>query len=153
MKSVLTWGKPTVEVAPWSGDAPGTDWITFPTIKKGTGQLSATKGEETEAIGEGDELVDSRTAPNRYLFVCDIFVKNGEERPVVDVDGVVSGYYSWRLTPEDDTLPGHQMTKCKISVQEAWSSAEGTLLHYEVKGISPGDGSATLQPYTKTDDE
>jgi len=149
MKSVLTWGKPTIEVAPFVDGSPGTDWITFPTIKKGTANLTATKGEETEALGEGDELVDTRIAPNKYLFVCDVFVKNGEERPVEDVDGVIAGYYSWRLTPEDDTLEGHQMEKCKMSVQEAWTSAEGTMLHYEVKGMSPDDGSRTLKPYTK----
>lgn len=148
--ATLTWGKPTIEVAPWTENAPGTNWSAFPTIKKGTANLTATKGEETEALGEGDELVDQRTAPNRYVFVCDVFVKNGDERPVTDADGVVPGYWSWRLTPEDDTLDGLQMEKCTINVQPSWTSAEGTLLHYEIKGLKPDDGSNTLKPYKKT---
>lgn len=144
--AVLSWGKPKVEFAPSTAGAAGTVFTAFPTIKEGTAQLTPTKGNKQEATGEGGEKVDVRYGKNSYAFACQIFVKKGDTRPFNDNDGVISGNYSVRLTPEDDTLEGFIMDNCAVSVEEVWSSAEGKLLTYTFDGLKPASGNI-VKPY------
>jgi hypothetical protein len=148
--SVISWGKPKIEVAPFvNGALPETPtWATLPTSKEGSSQLSTTKGNKLEATGEGGELVDVRYSHNSYSFVTELFVKVGDTRPIQDADGVVADNYSVRLTPEDETAEGFVFDKAKVSVEETWSSAEGKLLKYTFDALKPETGGM-CKPYTK----
>lgn len=146
--AVITWGKPEVEIGITADGSTATTFTELPEIKEDTALLTTEKGAKQEAIAEGGELVDVRYKKNKYTFTCDIFLKKGDTKPIVDADGVVSEKYSVRLTPEDDTLQGWVMDNTSVSVEESWSSAEGTLWKYTFEGIKPNTGNM-LKPYTK----
>lgn len=141
----LSWGEPKVEIAPIDNGVIGS-YTALPEIKQGTATLNTEAGEQTEALDEGGNVVDSRTAKSKYTFECDIFVKKGDECPVEDEDGIVKTNYAMRLTPEDPTCHGFMMPMTSVSVQESWSSADGSLWHLTFKGLKPKSGR-TLQPY------
>jgi len=146
--SVISWGKPLVEIADSVDGAAGTTFTALPAIKKDTALLTPTEGEETTALGEGSELIDSRFAPTTYDFECQTFVKKGDTAfPLSDTDGVVEGYKTVRLTPEDTTNEGFIMDVTKVQVSTTWSSAEGKLIKCSFKGIKPASGN-TVKPYT-----
>lgn len=108
--SVLSWGKPKIEFGLLGdGDTLPTVWKEMPEIVEDTSKLIPTKGEKKEATGEGGEVIDIRHKRNKYLFECEVFVKKGDVKPIADNDGIVSGKYAVRLTPEDDTLEGFIM--------------------------------------------
>ena len=147
--AVLSWGKPTVEIAVSVDKAPGTEFTALPTIKEGTAILTPTKGTMVEATGEGGERVDVRYGPSMYTFVCEIFVKKGDEtRPFTAVDGIIEGDYSVRLTPEDVTQEGFIIDCSRVTVDEKWTSADGKTLEYTFEGIKPATGN-TVKPYTQ----
>lgn len=148
--AVLTWGKPKVEIAPYvAGVLPATPtWAELPEIKENTAKLTTAKGTKQEAKGEGGELIDARYNKNAYSFECDIFQKRGDSKPIEDADGLIIPNYAWRLTPEDSTLQGHQMDKTSVSVEESWTSADGTMWKYTFEGLKPATGNI-LKPYTE----
>lgn len=148
--SLLSWGKPLIEIAPYvNGALPATPtWTALPESKEGSSNMNPTKGNKTEATGEGGELVDVRYSRNKYSFVTDLFVKKGDDKPIEDVDGVVEDYYAIRLTPEDDTNEGWLMEKTKVSVEESWTAADGKYWKYTFDGLKPASGNI-LKPYTK----
>lgn len=145
--SVLSWGKPTVEIgllAP-NGDAP-TEWIKLPEIVQDSSQLTTEEGTKLEAIAEGGDVIDVLQQKNRYSFVCQLFVKKGDTKPVEDNDGVILGNYAIRLTPEDATTEGFIMDKTSVNCIETWSSSEGKRWQYKFFGLLPKTGN-TLKPY------
>lgn len=147
--SVISWGKPKIEVAPFvDGVLPATPtWSEFPTSKEGSSQLTTTKGNKQEAKGEGGELVDVRYSHNSYSLVTEVFVKVGDTRPIQDADGVVAVNYAVRLTPEDETAEGFVLDKTKVSVEETWNSTDGKLLKYTFDALKPTTG-LMCKPYT-----
>lgn len=150
--SVLSWGKPLIETADSTNGAPATGasaWKAIDTPKKDTTKLTPTAGEESEALEEGGELVDSRTSKNKYTFEFDLFVKKGKTRPFEDNDGVITGEHAIRVTPEDDACEGIQIDRCTLRVEQNYSTAEGILLHYVAKVLKPATGKM-VKPYTKT---
>lgn len=146
--AVITWGKPLVEIGVTADGATATTFTPLPDIKEDTAKLTTEKGAKQEAIAEGGERVDVRYKKNKYIFECELFQKRGDEKPIEDEDGIILGNYSVRLTPEDDTLQGWLMDKTSVSVEETWSSADGTLWKYTFEGIKPKTGKV-LKPYTK----
>lgn len=148
--SVLSWGKPKIEFGLLGdGDTLPTVWKEMPEIVEDTSKLIPTKGEKREATGEGGEVIDIRHKRNKYLFECEVFVKKGDVKPIADNDGIVTGKYAVRLTPEDDTLEGFIMEKTTVSAEETWSSADGKRWKYSFDGLKPSSGNI-LKPYTKT---
>lgn len=147
--AVLSWGKPKLEIAPSTGGAPGTVFTALPTPKEDSSQLTTTKGDKVEAKEEGGAVVDAKYKANSYEFVCDLFVKKGETRPIVDVDGIISNDYTLRLTPEDDTTEGWIMDVATVSVEDSWTSADGGTIRYTFTAKKPATGKM-LKPYTKT---
>lgn len=145
----LSWGIPTVEfgLLGAGGTAP-TVWTEMPEIVENTAKLIPTKGDKKEAIVEGGDVIDVRRKRNKYIFELEIFVKKGEDRPISDSDGIVSGKYAVRLTPEDPTNEGFIMDKTVVSVEETWSGDEGKKLKYTFDGLKPATGNI-LKPYTK----
>ena len=145
--AVLTWGEPKVEVGAWSGSTAPSTWKALPEIKQDTATLETEAGDKTEALDEGGNVVDTRTAKSKYTFTCQIFRKNGEEKPIADTDGVITANYGVRLTPEDSSLTGWQMAKTSVSCQESWSSADGTMWTYTFSGIKSDSSTTILQDY------
>lgn len=145
----LGWGKPTIEWASSTKGAPGDAWTAIDTPKEDTTKLTPTAGTEKTATEEGGELVDSRTGKNTFQFEFDLFVKKGASRPFEDVDGVVSGEFAFRLTPEDNENEGFQIDRSTVRCEESYAAADGKLLHYVIKVLKPASGRS-VKPYTKT---
>lgn len=147
--SQLGWGKPVIEWASSTKGAPGENWTAIDTPKEDTTKLTPTAGTEKTATEEGGELVDSRTGKNTFQFEFDLFVKKGASRPFDDVDGVVSGEFAFRLTPEDEENEGFQIDRSTVRCEESYAAADGKLLHYVIKVLKPASGRS-VKPYTKT---
>lgn len=147
--AVLSWGKPKVEYAlVGESGTPGT-YETFPEIVEGTAQLTTEEGNVLEATEEGGEMVDTRTSANKYTFTLTLFAKKGETKPIADANGVITGYYAVRLTPEDPAAVGFVMDKTSVSCQETWTSEEGTRWTYTFRGLKPATGNI-VKPYSDT---
>ena len=149
--ATLTWGKPKLEIwAVVQGSTPTpADWLLFPDAKQDSAKLSTSKGTRLEAAIEGGELIDVKYQKNKFTFECEVFVQRGAAKPIADSDGITEGFYSLRLTPEDATLKGWQLDKTKVSVEESWTSKEGTLLKYTFEALEPTAGNV-LKEYTET---
>lgn len=145
--AVLSWGKPTVEVGTLgaNGTAPET-WTALPEIVQGTAQLTTEQGNKTEAIAEGGDIVDVRFDKSKYTFELELFVKKGDEKPIVDEDGIILSNYAVRLTPEDPTTEGFVMDKTNVACTETWTSADGKRWKYTFNGLKPATGKI-LKPY------
>ena len=146
--SVLSWGKPKVEIGVSLAGAIALIFTPLPVIVDKTALLTTTKGAKVEAKGEGGEVIDTRVEKNAYSFACELFVKKGDAKPIEDVDGTIAGRYSVRLTPEDPTIAGWLMHNTSVSVEETWSSDQGQKLKYTFDGIKPAAGNI-LVPYTQ----
>ena len=144
--SVLTWGEPKVEISKLVSGSPVT-WTELEEIQQNSAQLTTEEGDTTDALDEGGDIVDSRRGKNRYTFTFALFRKRGDTKPIVDEDGVITDEYAIRLTPEDATLTGWKMLRCKVSVAESWTSADGSLWTYTFRGLKPTSGN-TLTDYT-----
>lgn len=145
--SVLTWGEPTVEfteLTNGANPAAGATWTAFEEIQQNSAQLSTEEGDTTDALDEGGDVVDSRRGKNRYTFTFALFRKRGDDKPIEDVDGVITKEYAIRLRPEDATLTGWQMNRCKVSIAESWTSADGTLWTYTFRGLKPASGNVLI---------
>ena len=147
--SILSWGKPKVEVAPYvNGALPATPtWATLSEIQQGSAQLETEQGEKTEALEEGGGVVDVRYGASKYTFTLSLFIKKGLAKPIADNDGVVTTNYAVRLTPEDPAAHGFILKKCSVSLQETWTSADGGLWTYTFSALKPESGQA-LEAYT-----
>jgi len=147
---VLTWGKPTIEIAPYvNGALPATPtWTAIDTPKEDSAKLTTAKGTKKEAKIEGGELKDLKYAKNAYTFEFELQKGRGEDKPIEDEDGVVSNNYAVRLTPEDDTLEGFIIEKATVTVEDNWSGADGTTWKYTFEALKPATGNM-LKPYTK----
>lgn len=147
--ATLSWGKPTVEIIAFiAGVQQTTPWVALPEIKQDTAKLTTTKGNKVDALGEGGEIIDTRTDKNKYTFECEVFMQRGASKPIPDTDGIVAENYSIRLTPEDVTLEGWKIDKAAVTVEESWTSKDGTMLKYTFEGLKPATGNM-LKPYTQ----
>lgn len=149
--AVLSWGKPLIEFGVSTNGAQASTWTAFDTPKEDSTQLTTTEGDKIEAKEEGGAVVDSKRKASSYTLVFDLFAKKGFTKPIPDVDGVVAGDYSVRLTPEDPTVEGFVMDCCSVSVQEIWNSQDGKLIRYTFEGKKPATG-AILKSYTAPND-
>lgn len=147
--SVLSWGMGVMEWSKSTGGKPGSSWQAFDIPKDGTINLTTTAGTETTALEEGGTLVDVRYAKNTYQLEFDLFVKKGVDAPFEDNDGVISGEYAIRYTPEDEECEGFQIDRSIIRVEDSFTTADGKMRHYVVRCLKPASGK-TVKPYTKS---
>ncbi len=150
MANVLTWGKPTIE---WGilgeADAAPETFTSFSNPVEGSTQLTTTEGTLTEANAEGGELVDARKSINKYVFEFELYAVG--TKPIADTDGVISGNYAVRLTPEDNTLKGFIIDKTLVSVQETYDASIGKKWKYTFNALKPLTG-AFLKEYTYSEE-
>lgn len=149
--SVLSWGKPTIEVCKLvDGGLPNSpEWKAMPEIVSDTTKLNTEQGEKKEAVAEGGEIVDVRYSKSKYSLEFELFVKKGDSKPIEDEDGVILENYTVRLTPEDESCEGFIMDNTSVSCVETWTSADGKRWKYTFSGLKPKTGNI-LKPYTKT---
>lgn len=144
---ILSWGKCKIEKT----SSPASDssvWDELDTPKEGTTKLTATAGQEKTAIAEGGEIVDVKYNRNTYLLEFDLFVKKGSTAPFTDDDGVVSGEFTFRVSPVDDpSCPGILIDRASVRVDESYSSEDGILLHHACQCLRPASGN-TIKAYT-----
>ena len=140
--SVITWGKPKIEIAKYEdGALPQSPvWKEIPTPKENTTTLTSEKGDKKEAKVEGGELVDVKVGKNKYTFEFELYKTRGMVLPIEDEDGVVVDNYAVRLTPEDETLEGFIIEKSSVSVEKNWSSEDGETLKYTFEALKPATG-------------
>lgn len=145
----LSWGKCKLEkTTSENGAIPTTaTWTELDTPKEDTTQLTTTAGNEKTATEEGGQVVDTLFTANTYQFEFDLFVKKGGTRPFTAVDGVISGEFALRVTPQDTTCEGILIERCIIREEESFTTAEGKILHYVAKCLKPATGN-TIKTYT-----
>ena len=138
----ISWGKPTIKIGKLGeNDAAPTDWIDIPTPVQGSTILTTTKGEKTEAPLEGGGFEDVRYNKNTYTLEFELYAKKGREKPVEDLDGVVSGLYALKLQPEDPTVDGISITKGVLSVEDTWDASIGGKWKYTLDVLIPSTGN------------
>ena len=143
--SKLSWGKPTIEIAPITNGTIGT-YIKLPTPVEESTQLTTDEGDRQEARTEGGDLVDVRRGKNSYSCVFELFKTKGATKPIEDIDGVITQEYSLRLTPADPTNDGWLMPRASVSIQDTWSANDGYKWQYTFEALLPDDGKM-LQEY------
>lgn len=146
--SVLSWGKPCIEIAALNAvSGEPENWQTLTIPKDGTTTLEVTEGDKTEAIEEGGGIVDTYQKKNKYKLSFELFNKKGDIKPIADNDGVILQNYAVRLTPEDPTCKGFMLKKCSVSVLDAWTAADGATWKYSLNGLTPTDGGKTCREF------
>ena len=151
--SVLNWGAPKIEFAVSNNGKPAADanWTQFGDIVKGTTTLTTSQGDKTEAKNEAGEPVDTLYQKSTFSLSFELFKKKGDTKPIEDEDGVIKQNYAVRLTPEDPTCEGFIMYNASVTLEETWSSADGTHWKYTFDALKPATDAGTgrmLQPYT-----
>lgn len=139
--SVLSWGKPKIEISLLDVSGEPTTWIEVDTPVEKTTKLTPTKGAKTTAPLEGGTNRDVKYAKNTYIFEFELYASKGKSKPVSDSDGVISGFYAMRLTPEDDTVDGIMIPKAIMSVEDSFDSDIGKKWKYTLDVLQPDTGN------------
>lgn len=146
--SIVTWGKPTIEIGKSIDGAQSTTFNVVENPIEDSLSLDTTQGDEVEVKVEGGDTLDSKRKSNTYEVKFTVPVVKGYEEIIPHEDGVVKDKYSFRLTPEDETLPGFVMDHCSVSVSETYTTADGERREITMKALKPKTG-AMKKPYIK----
>ena len=144
--AIISWGKPKIEYAKSVNGVPNGSWTQIDTPKEDTTELTTTQGDKKEATEEGGAVVDVRYGANSYQLVFTLFAKKGKTKPIPDSNGVIEGNYAWRITPEDPACEGVLIENSTVSVQDAYTPADGKTWIYTVEVLKPASGDM-LKPY------
>lgn len=136
--AVIGWGKPNIV---FGKIGEGNSWSKMQTPVQNSTTLSTEKGDKQEALVEGGGVEDVRYNKNKYSLTMTIRVRKGGTSPIPHNDGIVSGEYMVALQPEDTAVPGIVMQKAHVSVEDAFSTEEGTTFIYTFDGLVPDDNS------------
>lgn len=148
--AVLNWGECDLFHATSVDGAPSGEWKELATPKEDTTKLTPTAGTEKQATEEGGALVDYMPAKNTYQLEWDEFVKKGDEPSFEDDDGVIAGEHSFRVEAQDKECPAIQIDRATLRVEESYSTADGSLLHYVAKALKPKEGKTVKRYVPKT---
>jgi hypothetical protein len=141
----ISWGKPTLEIAPLNNGVAGA-FTPFPTPVEGSTKLTTEKGTKLEAPLEGGELADIRYNKSKYTAELELYKTAGKSKPIPDADGVIETEYALRLTPEDPANEGWIIDRASVSVEDTWDSKTGHKWKYTFEALKPATG-AILKPY------
>lgn len=144
----LSWGKPLIEFRELTNSETPGKWnpLGCDPVENST-KLTPTKGEKKEAKVEGGENEAVKYARNTYVFEFEIRAAQGRSKPIPDNDGVVTGEYAFRLTPENTACEGILIDRSIVSVEESFDTAEGKKWKYTVDVLKPVTGNQ-VKPYT-----
>ena len=138
--AVISWGKPKIEFTTSTNGVPGSSWTEIDTPKEDTTELTTEQGDKVEATEEGGATVDVRYGANSYILTFTLFAKKGKVKPIPDSNGTVEGNYAWRITPEDPACEGILIDNSTVSVQDAYTPADGKTWIYTVEVLKPASG-------------
>lgn len=133
--AVLSYGKPIIEIAELDADDNMSPWVKIDTPKDGTTSMETQEGDNTEYLEEGGGLVDSYRKASKYSLTFDLYAKKGFQKPIADVNGVITKNYAIRLTPEDPETYGFVLWKCSVSCVETHTVADGMIWRYTFNGL------------------
>lgn len=138
---IITWGKPKIEFAKVipAGTQP-TTFTLMPIQEENSVILSTNQATPAELWGEGHELVARKEMKPTYILTMDVFIANGEERPIPLVEGIVEDNYAVKLTPEGTGKKGFLFKNSQVSAEESWSSAKGSMVRYTFTALKPTTG-------------
>lgn len=139
--SYLSWGKPRIFFAKLDATGEKGDWKEMHTPVEGTTELQTTKGDKQEAKIEGGENEDVRYSKSTYALVFNIRAAKGRKKPIAASDGLVSGNYAVCLQPEDADNDGFMIDKAAVSVEDAFTAADGGVWAYAFDALKPADNS------------
>lgn len=134
--ALIGWGKPTIA---FSKIGTGETWKKMQNPVQNSTTLSTEKGNKTEALCEGGVVEDVKFDKNKYSLTMTVRVKKGATQPIPHDDGVVNDEYVVALQPEDPAVPGILMQRARASVEDGWSSADGTTFIYTFDALVPED--------------
>lgn len=138
--AVIGWGKPRIFISKLGADFKPTTWQELPTPVEGSTQLTTTKGDKKEAKIEGGENEDVRYSKNTYSLTFNIRAAKGRTKPIDDEDGLVTDNYAIALQPEDAEIEGLVIEKSRVSVEDTFSTDEGTIWAYTFDALKPASG-------------
>jgi hypothetical protein len=144
--SKVSWGKPTIEIAPITDGTIGS-YTSLPTPVKDSTTLTTEKGDRLEAPLEGGELADVRYDKNKYTLELELYRTKEATKPIADDDGIIETEYAIRLTPEDPTNEGFIMKRASVSCEDTWDAKNGYKWKYTFEALKPASGKL-LEPYT-----
>lgn len=133
--AVLSYGKPTIEISELDADDNMSPWVKIDTPKDGTTSMETQEGDNTEYLEEGGGLVDSYRKASKYSLSFELYAKKGFQKPIIDVNGVITKNYAVRLTPEDPETYGFVLWKCSVSCVETHTVADGMMWKYTFNGL------------------
>lgn len=133
--AVLSYGKPLIEIAELDADDNMSPWVKIDVPKDGTTSMETQEGDNTEYLEEGGGLVDSYRKASKYSLSFELYAKKGFQKPIADVNGVVTKNYAIRLTPEDPETYGFVLWKCSVSCVETHTVADGMMWKYTFNGL------------------
>lgn len=141
--AVIGWGKPKIvfgKITASTGNDAGT-WSKMQNPVQNSTSLTTEKGEKQEALCEGGEVEDVKYDKNKYSLAMTIRVRKGGTQPIPHNDGLVSGEYMVALQPEDAAVPGIVIQKARVSVEDGFSTTDGTTFIYTFDALVPDDSS------------
>lgn len=145
--AVLSYGKPTIEIAELDADDNMSPWVKIDTPKDGTTSMETQEGDNTEYLEEGGGLVDSYRKASKYTLNFELYAKKGYHKPIQDKNGVVTKNYAIRLTPEDPETYGFILHKCSVSCVETHTVADGMMWKYTFNGLRAKDNEEIMDVY------
>lgn len=147
MDNGLKWGKPTIEIGliGANGAAP-TYWIKLDIPVENSTKLTSAKGDKKEAKEEGGGVVAVRYGENNYTLEFELYAKGDNEKPIPEVNGVITQEYAARITPENASLPGKQLDLVHFSIEDTFDSENGEKWKYTGDVLKPASGNK-VKPY------
>ena len=130
----LSWGKPKINLAKWTGSslptAGSTNWITeYPTVENST-KLIPTTGAVVNATVEGGGIEGSKRKKSTYVLEYEVRVMPDRTPKIVSVNGVVNDIYAVQLIPEDASAVGFLIDRSNVSVEDTWDAENGAKKKY-----------------------
>lgn len=149
----IGWGKPGIYLK--NLDKDGSGWEESPTPADQTTKLTPTKGEKKEALLEGGDPEDVKYGRNKYALEYQIRRTSKKKMPIAHEDGVVEDHYAVVVVPENNTAPGPYIPNSVVSVDDAFTTADGGTDLYQHDAVKPEDGGKKVRwgQFTVTKDE
>lgn len=143
MANILSWGKPTIKIAPITNNVIG-EWVTLSTPVENSTKLTPTKGAKMEAKIEGGANEAVKYKRNTYALEFEIRQMDDRVKPLADLDGVIDGEYAVRIIPENVAAIGKEIHRANVSCEDSWDSENGAKWKYTFDVLEPTDGTEQI---------
>lgn len=132
--SKLSWGKPRIFIKEIGSSS--NKWSELNTPIQDTTELQTTKGDKLEAPVEGGQNEDVKHKASTYSVVYNIRKVKDRKVPIPHTNGVCSKHYAFMLMPEDPTNVGFYIEESSVSVDDAYSPADGAAWNIQHDAIA-----------------